>query len=237
MPLSNLQRVGVAGIRAFARMFVRRIRLQTEGMHNVPETGPVVLAARHYHQVYDGIALLSILPRPVHLVISVDWARNYVHRVALHGLAYVAAWPVLLRSERVIQSADEPTAPRCVFQPEEVQSYRRICLQQCDDLLCDDRIVAMFPEGYPNIDSHDSPKTRPDEFLPFRAGFVWIAQAAAQRLGHPIPVVPVGFVYHQEERWSAVMRIGSPYQVAPSSETDVVVAEIESRVRALCVPS
>jgi putative membrane protein len=153
-------------------------------MHNVPETGPVVLAARHYHQVYDGIALLSTMPRPVHLVISVDWARNYAHRVALHGLAYVAAWPVLLRSERVIQSAHEPSAPRCVFQPEEVHSYRRICLQQCDDLLCDG-----------------------------------------------------GFVYRREKRWSAVMRFGSPYQVASSSETDVVVAEIEARVRALCVPA
>jgi len=66
----------------------------------------------------------------------------------------------------------------------------------------------VFPEGYPNIDRHYTPKTRPEEMLPFKPGFVAIAVAAEKRLGARVPIVPAGFRYTKARHWRAELHIG-----------------------------
>ena len=39
-------------------LVMRRVDLQVEGLDHIPATGPVMIAARHYHHLYDGPALI-----------------------------------------------------------------------------------------------------------------------------------------------------------------------------------
>ena len=54
-------------------------------------------------------------------------------------------------------------------------------MRQSVDLLVEGRLLVIFPEGYPNIDPNYTTKTEPDEFLPFKPGFVSIASAAEKQ--------------------------------------------------------
>jgi 1-acyl-sn-glycerol-3-phosphate acyltransferase len=71
-------------------------------------------------------------------------------------------------------------------------------------------LLVVFPEGYPNIDPHYTPKTRAEEFLPFKSGFAAIAAAAEKRLGAKIPIIPTGFHYTRARCWTARLNIGKP---------------------------
>ncbi len=95
-------------------------------------------------------------------------------------------------------------------------------------------VVIIFPEAYPNIDPGLTPKTSPDAFLSFRAGFARLAQMAARR-GLQVPIVPAGFTYHQRpDRWHVELRFGEPVFVEPGGQTvEHVVRVVEDHVRAL----
>ena len=59
----------------------------------------------------------------------------------------------------------------------------------------------VFAEGYPNIDPVYTPKTEPDEFLPFKAGFANIASAAERCLCGKVPIIPGGLRYDEKKPW------------------------------------
>ena len=44
--------------------------------HNLPTDGPVLLVARHYHHLFDGVVLLASMPRPIHILVTLDWAKK-----------------------------------------------------------------------------------------------------------------------------------------------------------------
>ena len=53
-----------------------RLRTRASGTENVPALGPALVVARHYHHLYDGLVLFAALPRPFHIVVAIDWAKN-----------------------------------------------------------------------------------------------------------------------------------------------------------------
>src|SRR5579871_5787692 len=64
-------------MRWWCRIIVwRSVRVRVEGMQHLPRTGPVLIASRHYHHFYDGCLLLAIIPRPVHILVALDWVWN-----------------------------------------------------------------------------------------------------------------------------------------------------------------
>ena len=38
--------------------------------------GPALIVARHYHHLYDGLALFAAIHRPFHIVVTLDWVPN-----------------------------------------------------------------------------------------------------------------------------------------------------------------
>ncbi len=235
MPLTPTQRVAATGMRAVAGILSHRLRLVVEGTEHVPISGPVLLAARHYHNFWDGCALLVASHRNVHLVVALDWVANLRQLMVMQRLTHLAAWPVLLREERVLRriEGERPT----LFGPEDVQRYRLRCLRQCVRLLQEGRMVAMFPEGYPNVDPHYTLKRSADEFLPFRFGFARLAVAAARHLGRPVPVVPVGLHYHDRSPRRVSVRFGAALQVDAATDPAATVVQVESLVHQLSQPA
>jgi putative membrane protein len=203
---------------------ILRVRgdLSVEGLGHVPADGPVIVAARHYHHLYDGCALLTAISRPAHIMVGLDWVGSRVGLTAMTAACRSAEWPIVSRAG---------ANPR-------LDGHKRADLRRslADSLkvLRRGHVLIVFPEGYPTIDPRPTPKSGPDEFLPFRAGFARIAIAAAAE-GLHVPIVPAGFAYRKTTRWQVSLRFGEPLLLTSPGDQGRVVQELEHRVRELSV--
>ena len=212
-------------------------KVRTEGLDHVPRTGPMILAARHYHHLFDPVGFLRVFPREIHGVVTLDWASTPRVRRAMELATHYARFPVVLRKEMLVPGADGRCLnPNSAFRADEIQVYNERCFRESVELLCEGRALGIFPEGYPNVDPHYTLKTRPDEFLPFRSGFARIAEAAAARLGRPIPVVPAGTAFVPGRRWKATFRFGVPIDAPHPGGVRALVAVVEEQVKKLSGP-
>jgi putative membrane protein len=209
-------------LRRSATGLVRRnLNLTVEGLKHVPQAGPAILAARHFHHLYDGCAVVATVPRPVHIVVALDWVENRAGRLAMDRLCAAARWPVVIR----------PGGPRAVATGEAARAWKT-AMQDALALLSEERIVLVFPEGYPNIDPGYTPKSSADAWLPFQPGVARLA-ATASAGGVPVPLIPVGFHYRQGARWEVTMRFGAPLSIPDRTHEQAGLLELETRVRAL----
>ena len=203
--------------------------LQVDGVDGVPRAGPVLLVARHYHHLLDGAVLIRAVPRPVHVVVALDWAANAVQRRVMETACAWAHWPVIVRPAL----ADAGGA----FAAHELSRRLRRGLGHAADLLAAGRVVAVFPEGRPAIDrAVDTstvarvplPARDAAGFLPFARGFTTIVRLAARRGAGDVAIVPVGFTYARSgRRWRVAVRFGA---TLPS---DAAAPDVERAVRAL----
>jgi 1-acyl-sn-glycerol-3-phosphate acyltransferase len=208
-------------LRTASRQYLKRnVDLRVVGEEHLPRTGPAIIAARHYHHLIDGAALIATIPQPAHVLVGLDWIRNPALRVTMHALCRAADWPIIYRRREGGQ-IDDLTARRAL---------RQACRESIE-LLGQGHSLIVFPEGYPTIDPGYTPKTDPDEFLPFQPGFARIALTAA-RSGIAAPIIPAGLSYEKRDRWQVVLRFGEP--VSPiSGSVDELVSMVEDSVKRL----
>src|SRR5690349_22285197 len=154
-----------------------RLRTRASGMENVPALGPALIVARHYHHLYDGLVLFAALPRPFHIIVAIDWVKNRRVQWFMETINRIARWPMLLRADAIARSSESAR----LFSRADVARYRRSALGDAAELLGQNRVVVIFPEGYPNIDPNYTPKRNLDEFLHFKPGFLQILRAAEKK--------------------------------------------------------
>jgi putative membrane protein len=194
---------------------------RVHGVEDIPREGPVLIVARHYHHLLDGAVLLARVPRPVHIVVALDWARSAAQRRWMERLCALAQWPVILRPAAVSASGAYTTA--------ETAGYLRAGVRAAVAQLRAGHVVVVFPEGFPHVDPAPIAGRAPRgaELLPFARGFRLIADLA-RRAGAPAPIVPLGFRYARAGgRWSIEARFGAPLPA------DADVATVERAVAAL----
>jgi putative membrane protein len=215
---------GMLGPRAIAWWALRTKTsgVRVEGRNNVPGEGGVLLVARHYHHLLDGAVLIRHTPRPVHVVVGLDWTADAMQRRWMERACAWAQWPVILRPR---------TTSGGGYDASEVARYLRSGLRHAATLLAAGRVVAMFPEGYPVVDptaAGETPRDRDaDGMLPFAPGFRTIARLAGPRLA----IVPAGFAYERDgARWRITARFGAPLP------PDADVVTVERAVRELSRP-
>jgi 1-acyl-sn-glycerol-3-phosphate acyltransferase len=218
------------GPRAIAWWSLRTMAASVDvvGAEHVPPSGPVLLAARHYHHRLDAAVLIDSIPRPVHIVVGLDWIAGARLRRWMERACAAARWPVVLRPAT--------TGASGAYVAGDVGRYLRSGLRDAAALLRDGRVLAVFPEGYPVVDrggaaavpGAGTPPRDAGGFLPFASGFRTIIGLARRAGSPPIAVVPVGFHYEPRgRRWHVTARFGPPLA------DDVEVAAVESAVREL----
>ena len=210
--------------RSAAQVVRRNLDLDVEGLEHVPQQGPVILAARHAHHLYDGCALLATIPRPLHIMVALDWVTNRPGRAAMDRLCASARWPVVLRQD----------GPQSVSTGAAARAWR-MAARDALELLGEGRVVVVFPEGYPNIDPGYTPKSDDDAFLPFQSGVVRLASMASTDR-NPVPVMPVGFHYRRGPRWKVRMRFGAPLWIPDRASEGAVLQDLERQVGSLSAP-
>lgn len=211
-----------------------RLETQIAGTEHVPTEGPVLLVARHYHHLFDGVGLYQCVPRDLHIVVTLDWASTCWLRCGMEAAIRIANWPLVLRADAITRRADG-TRPQAhsVFSENDIARYQRRALRDAVKLLANGEALLIFPEGYPNIDPNYTPKKTRDEFLPFNAGFAVIAGAAAKALGQQIPIVPVGLSYVEGEHWLARINFGRALYTRDFPSRKQFVTRVEEEVRKL----
>ncbi|HYH11574.1 MAG TPA: 1-acyl-sn-glycerol-3-phosphate acyltransferase, partial [Thermomicrobiales bacterium] len=185
----------------------RQAVLDITGAEHIPREGPCVVVARHYHHLLDGCALYQATSRPLHILVGLDWTGSGLTRRGMETLCRMVDWPIVLRNDAL--EREGASASR----RSEARRLLLEAMRQSIDLLAAGELVVMFPEGYPVVDPHAaSPRAHPDGLLPFQPGVTRLVAQVERRLGHPVPIVPVGFRYRERERgrWEIEMRIGSP---------------------------
>jgi len=225
-------------IHAVARFIAwRKLDLRVEGLEHVPRSGPLVIAAHHYHHAFDGAAIFTATPRPLSLIVTLDWVTTRFGRASMETLARFARFPTMLRKEALVPDSEGRTLhPDSAYSPDEVLAYGRRCMRDAATLLADGGALVVFPEAYPNVDPHSTPKAGADRFMGFRGGFVSVAEIAARRLGTPVPIVPAGLAYEPGPRWTAWLRFGEPLAAPDPRGAKALVAAVEEQVVALSAP-
>jgi len=83
-----------------------RLETISSGIGNLPATGPAIIVVRHYHHLYDGLALFASLPRQFHILVTLDWVRNPAMQSLMTQLTGLARWPVVLRADALLDKND-----------------------------------------------------------------------------------------------------------------------------------
>ncbi|HVB65614.1 MAG TPA: carotenoid biosynthesis protein [Nitrolancea sp.] len=219
-------------VRGGARIVAgRRLAIEVQGAQNLPAAGPVLIACRHYHHLFDGCALIASIDRPVHILVALDWVKSRSMRRIMEAACRAVRWPVILRDDGLRRQTGQRA-----YQPQEVQRYLRQAVRESIELLRSGEVLLVYPEGYPNVDPNFTPKTDLDETLPFRAGFVRLVEMAQHAGAATIPIVPVGLAYSSAHPGRLTLRFGPPIYVGSSTDRDRVVRSVESSVHALSEP-
>jgi 1-acyl-sn-glycerol-3-phosphate acyltransferase len=233
--MSTMSRIASLATRLGARALAAgRVAIAVTGLEHIPADGPVLLVARHYHYLFDGVVLLVSIPRPIHILVTLDWVKNSYALRLLTLATTMARWPVVLRSGAARTCATGRwTWREKLIRAGAVRRYQRSALDDSVALLTEGRVLAVFPEGYPNIDRHYTPKTKPEEVLPFKAGFAAIAAAAERRQGSRVAIVPCGFGYTRNGSWTARLNIGRAVYLEDFGSRQLLVSYMEQRVAEL----
>lgn len=215
-----MERMAWRSLRAGSRLLARRIVLRVEGLEHVPANGPSVIAARHFHHLYDGCALLSAVPRPMHIMVALDWAGEGGLRRVMEAACRGAGWPIVLRP-----------GPQGTAHNE--RRYLIHAVADCVTLLRAGQLLVVFPEAYPNIDPSFTPKPDAASFLPFRPGFVRLVELAERDGRTRVAIVPAGFTYTLDRRWDVTLRFGPPLWLPPDADRAAFLGTVERQVRDL----
>ena len=228
--------VSTRALRAAAAVIAcRRLAVVVEGREHVPTTGPVLIVARHVHHLHDGVALLTSVPRPLRIMVALDWVRRPAGRRLMEVATGLARWPVVLRGEALVHGPDgRPRNTGGAYRRAEAPAYHLRGMRSGLRLLTAGQALAIFPEGYPNIDPGWTPKCG-DEMLPFQPGFASLALMARDHRHLDVPIVPTGMQFRRSSasRWAVTVRFGQPMTLGARGTPAVVIAEAERRVAAL----
>lgn len=218
-------------MRLGARLAVNSSQVTAVGVEQLPKSGPVILAVRHYHHLLDGLGLLAHSHRPLHIMIGLDWVSTASKRWLMESLARGCAWPVTLRSLEDKQGdGDASPEAATAYRPDEVQTYQYRAFRQCVALLERERVVVIFPEAYPVIDPHTARAPRRETLAPFKSGFARAAVAAARRYGRPISVVPVGIRVDAANERKLAFGFGQPILATATSDVQGLVARARADI-------
>jgi glycerol-3-phosphate O-acyltransferase / dihydroxyacetone phosphate acyltransferase len=214
----RLYRLARALLALAMRVFFRRTEVR--GAENIPEHGPLILAANHPSSIIDAFAIGLATRRKVHFLgrstlFDAPWRRRLLSR-----LGVIPLHRRLDAAERMDQN---------------VEIFRH-----CYDLLDAGGVIGIFPEGI----SHVDPQVKEMRTGAMRIG---LEAEARREFGLGVRVVPIGLNFSRREvgqRGELTLRVGAPlvlarhadrYRADPAGCVAELTAELRTRIEALIV--
>ena len=221
-----------AGSRALTR---GKVQVKVEGLEYVPRSGPVLMATRHFHHLYDGCVLMEAIPRKLHILVALDWVQKRWLRRLMEWACTIVDWPIMLRTERLSDSTGQGyKGGRSAYSRDEAMHYLRRAVGDSVQLLRNGEVLVVFPEAYPNIDpAAFTPKNDNDAFLPFRPGFAKLVEMAEKDGQTQVAIVPAGLSYVSNGQWHVTLRFGPALSRRNYADSAQLVQALEEQVQAL----
>lgn len=227
-------------IRHIADLLSRReVMSEVHGLDHIPEHGPVIIVARHFHHLYDGCILLRVLPRRLHFLVALDWIQQHWLRSVMERTCALANWPVILRQDNLTHNTNKK---KSAYHAYEAMGYLRRATALTVKLLRGGEALVIFPEAYPVIDPSITPRSpsigteQPDSMLPFQRGFAQLIKKAEQDGQTKVAIVPLGMHYNRDGRWHATLRFGEALALQDFHNPAQLVRAVEQRVQELSQP-
>jgi hypothetical protein len=193
-----------------------------------------LIAARHFHHLYDGCVLMRAVHRRIHIFVALDWVRKRWLRSFMELACNMVDWPIVLRSEQLhASSAQHSKTLSMAYTLDEARSYMRHAIKDSIRLLRDGEVLVVFPEAYPDIDPRNTPKVENDSSLPFRQGFARLVEMAEKDEHTRVAIVPAGLSYTQNGRWNITLRFSPALSRSDYIDLTHLVQDVEMRVREL----
>ena len=212
----------------------RKVKLVIEGLENVPNTGPVLIAARHFHHLYDGCVLMKAVPRRLRIFVALDWVRKRWLRSFMELACNIVDWPIVLRSEQLLVTTDQNSKKSSrAYSFDEARIYIRNAMKDSIRILRNGDVLAVFPEAYPDIDPRNTPRIENNASLPFRQGFARLVEMVEKDEHTKVAIVPAGLTYVQNRRWNVTLRFGQALSREDYIDSTHLVQDVEMRVREL----
>jgi 1-acyl-sn-glycerol-3-phosphate acyltransferase len=170
-----------------------RYTVVVSGLENIPNSGPVMIAPRHYHGTYDPLIFNSIIQRRIFFLSAKDWVKDGVQVQVLESVfKKYGAVPI--------------NRPDSIFQKETTQlhsAYKSIVR-----LLMLNQAMVIFPEGYGYVNSNWKDKARAAPgFLEIKLGVFHFVDYVQKKKKVQIPIIPVGVHYDNFKKWKSIIRI------------------------------
>jgi uncharacterized membrane protein/1-acyl-sn-glycerol-3-phosphate acyltransferase len=212
----------------------RKVQLVVEGLEHVPRHGPVLIASRHFHHLYDGCVLLKAISRPLHIVVALDWVQQPWLRHVMEEACSLADWPIVLRTEQLQEQAVQHSETAAgAYALDEARSYLRHATEDSVRLLRQGKVLVVFPEAYPTIDPACAQRNDHDALRPFRPGFARLVELAERDHQTRVAIIPTGVSAVQKGRWQITLRFGPALSRDAYDDTAHLVQAVECQVRAL----
>jgi len=209
----------------------KQVSNEVVGLEHLPQSGPVLLVARHFHHLYDGCLLLKFVPRHLHILVALDWIQRRFLRRLMEDFCRAVDWPIVLRKERLAPTSEQ--AMPSAYQPGEVIHYTHQASALVIKLLRQGETLVIFPEAYPNIDPASTRRESTTAFLPFRPGFARLLEMAERDGQTHVAIVPVGLDYTWQKRWHSTVRFGPALFRRDFASAAQLVRAIEQSVQQL----
>ncbi len=172
----------------------------------IPRDGPLLLVGNHPNSLLDPLFLTAAARRPV----------RFLAKAPLFSDPWTAWAVTAVGAIPVYRPRDDPA----------LVGRNESMFRAAHDALLAGAAVGIFPEGM----SHDAPSV-----APLRTGAARIALGARYRLGHSLPVVPVGLVLRRKEefRSDAHVLVGEPVRwddIDGAEDSPDAVKELTARI-------
>lgn len=209
-------------LRLLARLRLLGTQVHVHNLHPERLRSGAILAVQHVHHLDDGCLLLKTIPRPVHIVVALDWVPSLRWRAVLERLCSLAGWPVLVRPAELAR-------PGVCYTAQEAPQLIIRAIRSAVQRIVAGQLVAIFPEGYPVIDPHLSAR-RGRELAPFQPGVAVIARTAARKLRRHVAIIPIAIRYTPR---SSELVFGDPIFVSPDTSIDEVLDTLQEAMSSL----
>ncbi|TDH73051.1 uncharacterized protein CCR75_009820 [Bremia lactucae] len=179
-------------------------KIVINGLNNFPREGPVILCPNHPNMLVD--AILVMTEAASYGRSTYVWAKGSLFKnpFAAFILKKLGAVPVYRPRRKDASLADEDSQKT----PQELDAANRVMFEQTWRVLSEGNVMVLFPEGT----SYTAPK-----MLSLRTGVVRVATGFAKHYDQPIPVIPLGLIYFNKDRFRSqvALEFGPPMMITP----------------------
>ena len=177
-----------------------------KGAENIPRSGPVVIASRHYHAQYDQALMIKLSPRRLHFMVTSILFPKYG---ALSGLLRKGGLVPVRRDATKEMKNKELEAKVAEFEKtfSNVSSFRQLM-----ERLNQGEAIVIFPEGSAQIGGEGKAVASP--YQQPKRGYVFLAYMMYKNHGKRVPIVPVGLDYGDSKDYKyCKARAGKPVYI------------------------